>query len=228
MRGSNALARIAVLAAVLALAAGACKKADPSSRPSRPAGGGSVPSSAPSQPVSSPTSGEGGGGETQVGDDDLKVFGFATTDTAVLAGEMADVASTIAKLEEDTATRDVNAAEADAKTLLNQADALGADTSGAESRQRPLEPADQTLVKARADAIDAFGLTADYANMVADLADAALSLSLTELVDVAEQAMSLAGTSDDLTNAYSELMNELVTWAEANPTAAAAALAKYS
>lgn len=160
--------------------------------------------------------------------DDAKVFAYATVDVASLAAELADIAATVAELESAAAGRDVNAAEASAQMLLDEAAKLGSDAGDAEDRQKPLAPSDDTLVKARGDAIDAFGLTAEYANTLTDLAKAAESMSVGDLVSVAQQASTLAGTSDDLSKAYANLGKELDAWAQANPAAAAAALAKYS
>lgn len=232
MRGPVPPARAFVLVVVLALTGTACKKAGPGASPSRPASGGSVPSNGPSLPPSSPTlAGNGGSGsqsETHVGEADAKVFAYAITDSASLAAELADVAATVAKLQSDAYAHDVSAAEADAKILLDGAASLGTDAGRAEDRQKPLDPSDDALVKARGDAIDAFGLTADYANTLTDFAKAAQSLSVGDLISVGQQAASLAGSGDDLSKAYADLGAELDAWAQANPTAAAAALAKYA
>ncbi len=220
-----------VLVVVLALAGAACKKAEPAAPPSKPVNGGSVPSNGPSLPPSSPALAGNGStqsqGGSQVSEDDAKVFAYAITDAGSLAAELARVASAMAKLQSDAYAHDVNAAEADAKILLDEAASLGTDAGKAEGRQKPLAPSDDTLVKARGDAIDAFGLTADYANTLTDFAKAAESLSAGDLVSVAQQAASLAGSSDDLSKAYADLGTELEAWAQADPAAAAAALAKY-
>lgn len=237
MRGPVPPARAVVLVLVLALAGAACKKAEPLAPPSRPAGGGSVPSNDPSLPPSSPTiassptpAGNGSSGSqsgSQAGEDDAKVFAYAITDAGSLTAELAGVAVAVAKLQSDAFAHDVDATEADAKIVLDEAASLGTDAGRAEGRQEPLDPSDDTLVKARGDAIDAFGLTADYANTLTDFAKAAESLSAGDLASVAQQAISLAGTSDDLSKAYADLSAELEAWAKANPAAAAAALAKY-
>ncbi len=125
--------------------------------------------------------GGGGGGSQQASNDDLKVFGYATADEAQLAGEIALVSGTVAQLATDAAARDLDATRADAAILLDQARTLEADANSATQRQKPLDPADPTLAKARGDAIDAFGLTAEYAATVVDLAEAALDLNLAQL-----------------------------------------------
>jgi len=196
-------------------------------------------------PTSSGTSGAGdsasGGGEDTTGGggaptgteahaadtDDLKVFGFATSDEAAIAGQLTAVAGTVASLEEHLQGLDLEGARADAQTLIAQAKALETDAGDAEQRQRPLEPEDRGLVTARKDAIAAFGLTAEYASAAAGFADLLLAASLNELVSAAEDAAQLTGTGDDLTLAYTELNAELVAWAEANPADAARALATY-
>ncbi len=232
MRGPVLSARaVVLLVVVLALAGTACKKVEPAAPPSRPASGGSVQSNGPSLPPPSPTlAGNGSSGSqsgAEVGEDDAKVFAYAITDAGSLAAELASVAAAVAKIQSDAYAHDVNAAEADAKILLDEAAMLGTDAGQAEDHQKPLDPSDDTLVKARGDAIDAFGLTADYANTLTDFAKAAESLSIGDLASVAQQAASLAGSSDDLSKAYADLGAELEAWAKANPAAAAAALAKY-
>lgn len=172
-------------------------------------------------------SGDGSGGANDASNDDMKVFGYATSDEAVLAAEVTMMSQTATTLADQLAARNVDGAEATARTLLKQAEQLGDDAGAAEERQKPLDPSDATMSKARGDAIDAFGLTATYADTVADLANACLSLDLSEIVSAAQKAASLEGTSDDITNAYADLTTELEQWAQANPGAAAAALAKY-
>lgn len=114
-----------------------------------------------------------------------------------------------------------------AGVLLGQAEALEADSDRAADRQRPLDPSDPTLKKAREDAIEAFALTADYADAVADVARAALTLSLGELISVANEVASLEGTGDEIEQAYADLTRELESWAEDHPAEAAMALARY-
>lgn len=172
--------------------------------------------------------GDGGGSQPSETTDDLQVFAFATSDEGQLAGEVAEVADTIARLAADAAARDLSAAQADAATLLDEARKLEADSDDASRRQEPLEPADQTLVQARGDAIAAFGLTAEYAATVADLADAALDLNLPELVSIAQQAAALQGTSAELEAGYEDLNRELTSWAQDHPAAAAEALARFA
>ena len=172
--------------------------------------------------------GGGNGGSSQgATTDDLQVFGYATVDEGQLAGEASLVSAAVAQLSSDAAARNLDAAKADAATLLQEARTLEADANDATRRQQPLAPADPTLVPARADAIDAFGLTADYAATVVDLANAALDLNLSELLSVAQQAASLAGTSTQLESAFEDLNHELTSWAQDHPGDAAKALAQY-
>lgn len=166
--------------------------------------------------------------EAAASEDDLRVFAFATTDEAALAEELSALAATVARIEGDLQARDVDAAQADAALLLDQADTLGNDAASAEQRQRPLEPEDVELVAAREDALTAFGLTAAYATTAADIAEAALSLQLSELATLLEDAAALAGTSDELTVSYTELNAELLAWAESHPAEAARALNRYA
>ena len=172
--------------------------------------------------------GGAGGGSQQASNDDLKVFGYATADEGQLAGEIALVSGTVTQLATDAAARDLDATRADAAILLDQARTLEADANSATQRQTPLDPTDPTLAKARGDAIDAFGLTAEYAATVVDLADAALDLNLAQLISVAQQAASLEGTSGDLERAYEDLNRELTAWAQDHPAEAAEALARFA
>jgi hypothetical protein len=158
----------------------------------------------------------------------MKTFAYATTDEATLAAELADMSATAGQLSSDVAARNISAAQADAATLLDQAAKMGSDADDATARVKPLSPSDVQMKAARGDALDAFGLTADYASTASDLAVAAISLNLSELASVAQQAAALLGTSEELTAAYSQLTQELAAWAEGNSAAAATALAKYA
>ncbi len=190
-----------------------------------------VPVEASDDPSSSPEANAEGAGDDHDGSganqDDLQTFAYATTDEAALAAELTGIAATVAALQADLVARDLDASKADARTLLDQAETLGDDAEASQQRQRPLEPADPDLVAAREDALDAFGLTAEYARSVTDIADAVLSGQLADLPALVEEASELAGTSDDLTQSYAELNTELAAWAEANPADAARALARF-
>jgi hypothetical protein len=109
--------------------------------------------------------------------DDLKTFAYGTTDTATLTEETAAIAATAERLASDAAARAVDAAEADAATLMEQAQRLQSDADAAAGRMKPLGPSDATLVMARSDALTAFALTAEYAGTCAALAAAAKALS---------------------------------------------------
>jgi hypothetical protein len=248
-RPPGGLARLA-LAAIAIVAMAAC------SRGANLAAGTTRASSAASSPLASGATGDGaiGGGGGQGGGgadgasggdgsegggggdssqsstttDDLRVFGFATSDEGQLAGEVAQVSDTVGRLAADAAARDPSAAQADAATLLNQARTLEADADDATKRQRPLDPANATLARARGDAIDAFGMTAAYAATVVDLAEAALDLNVAELISVAQQAVNLEGMSAELEAAYEGLNRELTAWAQDHPAEAAEALARFA
>ena len=240
----RSFARSGALATILVLALGACSK-------DAPAAGGVVGgSSATAPPITQagspiggsngggdandgsdgggPQDGGGSGGSQQASNDDLKVFGYATADEGQLAGEITLVSATVTQLASDATARDLDAARTDAAILLDQARTLEADANGAKKRQTPLDPVDPTLAKARGDAIDAFGLTAEYAATVVDLAEAALDLNLAQLVSVAQQAASLEGTSADLERSYEDLNRELSAWAQEHPAEAAEALARFA
>ena len=231
---SRAMLAVA-LCALVAFAATGCKKG--TSAITRPSGPGDVAlGSSPGAPssIGSPSggsngtggspspkggSGSGSGSGSATGAftaDDLQTYGYALTDEAALAADLSAMSATLAALEGDLAARDVNAAESDARDLLDQAD-----------RMHPLQPSDGDLQRIRSDALSAFGLTAEYADTAVDLANAALALDLKELATVAQQATALAGTSQELTASYTDLSNELAAFAQAEPQAAAKALAQY-
>lgn len=155
-------------------------------------------------------------------------FAYGTVDTAALGADIAELAATAQSLYEHAVERDADAAEADASALLSQAEALEAAASDAERRMTPLDPDDSTLVSARSDAVIAYGLTADYAAAATDLANAALSLNLQELVALAQEATDLIGTSEAVATSYGDLALGLEAWATAHPTEAALALATYA
>jgi len=245
--GSRSRAMLAVaLCALVAFAATGCKKG--TSAITRPSGPGDVAlGSSPGAPssIGSPSggsngtggspspkggSGSGSGSGSATGAftaDDLQTYGYALTDEAALAADLSAMSATLAALEGDLAARDVNAAESDARDLLDQADRMGADAGDATDRMHPLQPSDGDLQRIRSDALSAFGLTAEYADTAVDLANAALALDLKELATVAQQATALAGTSQELTASYTDLSNELAAFAQAEPQAAAKALAQY-
>jgi hypothetical protein len=236
------LALVATALVASACASGASGTTGAGSPPSRqPAGrptttrsiGAQTPAPTPSQASDDPSpspqaSGHEDGHEgSTAGEDDLRTFAYATTDETALAGELTSLTATVVELQADLVARDLDASKADARTLLDQAETLGGDAEASEQRQRPLEPADPDLAAARGDAIDAFGLTAEYASSVTDIADAVLTGQLADLPTLVRDAAELAGTSDDLTQAYADLNAELAAWAQANPADAARALAGY-
>src|SRR5205823_4672524 len=178
----------------------------------------------------SPKGGSGSGSGVATGTftaDDLKTYGYAFTDEATLSADLSEMSAKVAALQADVAARDVPSSQSDARDLLDQADGMGADAGDATDRMRPLQPADGDLRTIRSDALSAFGLTAEYANTAVALANSALSLDLKELATVAQQAAALAGTGQELTGSYADLSNELAAFAQAEPQAAARALAQY-
>lgn len=228
------------LAAMLVVGLAACSKgATPGAGDVAQGPSGSRPTITPPDPANdgSGTTGASGGsggngsggssGSSQAATTDDQVFAYATVDEGQLAGEVAFVSETLAQLSSDATARNLDAAKADAATLLQEARTLETDANDATRRQQPLAPTDPTLVSARADAIDAFGLTVDYAATVVDLADAALDLNLSELLSVARQAAEIEGTSAELESSFEGLNRELTSWAQDHPGDAAKALAQY-
>jgi hypothetical protein len=193
--------------------------------PASPAGSQGLPDAATPSGVMSET---GADGPSDIGEDDLKTFAFATTDEAELAEQAGGLAEIVATIQRDATARDLDAVEDDARALLAAAEDLEHAAADAEGRQRNLEPEDADLQEIRTNALDAFGLTADYAGAAADLAQAALDLDLPQLLAVAQDAADLVGTSEELTTAYADLNAELVAWAETHPADAAKALARYA
>jgi hypothetical protein len=239
--------RTLALVACLALGAAACSRA---AEPEPPAGveapgdgqdatgsSGSVEPTGSTGPTGETGTGGdtgedagGGGGKGDADafeEDDLRVFAFATTDEAALAAELAAIAETVASLESHLQSGDLGAVEADALTLFDQAEALEEDAGAAADQQRPLEPSDAEMVDARRAALEAFGLTEEYAAAVNLLADATQTTDVSELLALLQQAGSVDATSEDVTQAYVDLNAALAAWAEANPAAAAASLTAY-
>ncbi len=235
----------------LTLAATGCKKGDPAAGaplevagapqstpsllsppgPSR-SGDRSTTSTGTSSGISTGTgsgTGSGSGGPTPSAftDDDLKTYGYAFADEATLADDLSAVTAALSALQTDVWARDVSGAEADANELLAGASRLDADATAATRRMEPVAPSDPDLQRVRGDALSAFGLTEEYAGTAVSLANAATSLDLHELASVAQQAIDLAGTSGQLTASYADLSSELAAFAQANPQAAAKALAAY-
>lgn len=142
MGSGRSLTRSLALPAILVVAMSACSKgATPE------AGTTQAPPTATSPSESGPTGSgvsggdqgdgagvddsSGGDGSQGGGDDggsqpsttdDLQVFGFATSDEAQLAGEVADVSETVARLAADSDARDLSAAQADAAKLGTSAE----------------------------------------------------------------------------------------------------------
>lgn len=188
----------------------------------------------PPQPTDDPFSpiGTGGpprspGAPSTATIDDLQTYAYATTGEATLADETAAMAATVGRLATDASARAVEAVRADAETLLGQAATLAADAGVATDRLRPVQPASAAMAVAHGDAVEAFGLTEQYATTATDLATAAKDADAQGFADVAQQAAALAGTSADLTSAFGDLNEELTAWAQANPTDAARALQLY-
>lgn len=230
----------------MAFALVACGKQAPAA-PSAVGGGpivsaslGGDPSVPPAQSADppSPTSGGGGSGSSGGGSggansvaaftqDDLKVFAYATTDEKTVAGDLAHAATVVSKAETDAKARDLSALRSDAASLATDADRLAKDADAGESRQRPLGPTDDTLVKARKEAIAVFEEAASYATLASQLAELAANPSLQTLQQVLQLAAQLDGASASLTDDLDQLNQLLEQWSQANPAAAAKALATY-
>jgi hypothetical protein len=85
------------------------------------------------------------------------------------------VAASSEKLYADALAKNASAAEADASTLLSEAERTEGDAGSATDRMQPRKPSDPDLQTIRMDALSAFGLTDQYAQTAVDLADAPLS-----------------------------------------------------
>jgi hypothetical protein len=227
---------ITALSSVVVLAGAACGQraaAGPVSGGSPPgaAAGGSTPTTPRDIPSPTGTHPSSTASGSAVGvaftTADLETYAYALTDETRLAAEAEETATTLGQLESDAQSRNVGAVEADASDLLSLARTMEGDAGDATARLKPLGPEDADLKEIRTDALDAFGLTEDYAGTVVDLAEAATSVNLQEMVSVLQQAASLAGTSTQLTASYSSLSVELVAWSQANAAGAAKALGLY-
>jgi hypothetical protein len=157
-------------------------------------------------------------------EDDLKAFAYASHD---LTGLKSDVATIDAMLDGIASSRDPEAAAHDAGRLRTLAAALESSASRSAGRLTGLGPLDTRLQSAWTTGIDAFSATAAYAATVSDVATDAMTLDVQELRDVAQQAATVEGTTNDLANSYSSLAKELERWALENPDPAAVALARY-
>jgi hypothetical protein len=186
---------------------------------------GTLPPTGVGTPLPGPSSSQDQPAATE---DDLETFAYGTIDTAALTAEVTAMAGTASALYEHAVARDLDAVETDAQALLEQGNQLEGDAGSATNRMDPLEPADDILAGARGNALVAFGLTQDCAQMATDLAEAALELDLQGLVMLGQQATDLIGITGDLTASYSALLTELERWATANPVDAGRALSQYA
>jgi hypothetical protein len=148
---------------------------------------------------------------------DMKTFGYASSDVKALADEVTGV----------VAPASASSASYDAVELIDDAERLERLAVGAKRRLEGAEPSNRVLVGAREDGIKAFSLTAEYARLLIDLGNADKNDDLALLNSAADDALTLEGTADQLTTAYSALITELHSWARTHPKAAAEARAKY-
>jgi hypothetical protein len=148
---------------------------------------------------------------------DLKTFAYASTDAAALAVEVTALA----------APGGASSTHYEAYELVDDAQRLEKLSSAATQRLKGTNPSHKVLVNARKDGIAAFSLTAEYSQLLLDLAIADQNDDLALLNSVANEALALEGTADQLADDYSALIVELEGWARTHPQSAAEALAKF-
>lgn len=148
---------------------------------------------------------------------DLKTFAFASSDAKALAAEVTGVA----------APGGASSVSYDAVELLDEAQRLERLAESAKHRLKGADPTNRTLVGARREGLTVFSLTADYARLLIDLGNADKNDDLVLLNSVANDALALEGTGDQLGTSYSALIAELHGWAKTHPQAAARARAQY-
>jgi hypothetical protein len=148
---------------------------------------------------------------------DLKTFAYASTDAAALAAEVTALA----------APGGASSTQYEAYELVDEAERLESMATAAKHRLKDTHPSNRTLVKARKDGIAAFSLTAEYSQLLLDLALADQNDDLALLNSVATDALALEGTGQQLADDYTALIVELEGWSRSHPRSAAEALKKY-
>jgi hypothetical protein len=160
--------------------------------------------------------------------DDMKTFVYGFEDSANLSAQAVALMTSTQSLSASLMAGDQEGGRTSARQVLDQANGLEESATAAGDRLRPLGPTDHTLIQARKDGLATFELTADYAGAATDVAEAVLAQEGKAPASIARQASSLLGTGGELTSAYAALTNELESWASANPSAAAKAIALYA
>jgi hypothetical protein len=148
---------------------------------------------------------------------DLKTFAYASSDAKALAAEVTGVA----------ALGGASTVSYDAVELLDEAQRLERLAESARQRLKGTDPTNRTLVGVRREGITVFSLTADYARLLIDLGNADKNDDLALLNSVANDALALEGTGDQLGASYSALIAQLHGWGKTHPQAAARARAEY-
>ena len=158
----------------------------------------------------------------------MRTFVYAFDDAANLTAETAALTKTAQSVSASLIVRDYDAAKSYALQMLGQANDLEASATVASDRLRSLGPTDDTLIRARKDGLVTFELAAEYAAAGTDMAEAALVVDAGAAPSVGRQASSILDTTGQLTSSYAALTDELESWASANPSAAARAIALYA
>jgi hypothetical protein len=148
---------------------------------------------------------------------DLKTFAYASSDAKALATEVTGVA----------APGGASNVSYDAVALIDDAHRLERLAVAAKRRLKAVDPTNPMLVDARRQGMAVFSLTADYARLVIDLGNADKNDNLALLNAVANDALALEGTGDQLGASLSALIADLHGWAKTHPQAAARARAEF-
>lgn len=148
---------------------------------------------------------------------DLKTYAYASTDGLAIAAEVTSV----------LAPAGGGTVHYEGYELLDDAAKLESMADHATKRLKGVHPSDRTLVRARKDGIAAYSLTAEYASLMHNLAQADANDDLGALNTAANQALALEGSGDELAGLYTALIADLQAWSRTYPQASAEALKKY-
>jgi hypothetical protein len=149
---------------------------------------------------------------------DKKTFAYASTDGAAIATEVTSVLAPAAG---------GGTVHYEGYELLDDAQRLESMAGDATARLKNVKPSNRALVDARRDGISAYSLTADYATLMINLAQADANDDLGALNAAANQALALEGRGQELADLYTALITELEAWSRSHPEAAAEALKEY-
>jgi hypothetical protein len=148
---------------------------------------------------------------------DLKTYAYASTDGAAIAAEVTSVLAPAAG----------GTVHYEGYELLDDAAQLEAMADDAKRRLKAVSPSDHALISARKEGISAYSLTAEFADLMVNLATADANDDLSALNKAANQALALEGSGEELAAYYTALITQLEAWSRSHPQSAAQALKQY-